>query len=63
MGLFFTLYYLEIFVAPVIAGNLSEAAGAADVAFTFGGGALIASFLLLGLFRVFARRAGAALAK
>lgn len=62
MGLFFTLYYLAIFVAPVIAGNLSEAAGAADVAFTFGGGALIASFLLLGLFRVFARRASAALA-
>lgn len=62
MGLFFTLYYLAIFVAPVIAGNLSEAAGAADVAFTFGGGALIASFLLLGLFRVFARSASAALA-
>jgi len=56
MGLFFTLYYLAIFVTPALAGHMSVAAGSADMAFSLGGGMIIVCLLLLGVFKVIAGR-------
>ena len=51
MGLFFTLFYVAVMVAPIGAGLLAEAAGTAGVAFTLGGAMLLACLILLILFR------------
>lgn len=60
MGVFHTLYYIAIFIAPAVAGRLAEAAGTADMAFAFGGGMLVVCLALLGLFRIWAQRAAQA---
>jgi MFS family permease len=51
LGVFFSVYYLGIFIGPIIAGVLAERTGDAGIAFTLGGAMLIASMLLLALFR------------
>lgn len=51
MGVYFTLFYVAIFLGPVVAGHLSDAAGRADVAFTLGGAMLLACLALLAMFR------------
>jgi MFS family permease len=56
MGLFYTLFYLAIFAAPIAAGSLAQTFGGAEVALSFGGWILLACLLLLGLFRALARR-------
>ncbi len=62
MGLFFTLFYLAIFLAPIAAGRLAEAFGAADAAFTLGGVLLLACAALLAPYRLLERRLTAAAA-
>lgn len=62
MGLFYTLFYLAIFIAPIVAGHLAEAAGGAEAAFTFGAWMLLGCLLLLGLFKLSVRRTGTVLA-
>lgn len=57
MGLFFTIYYFTIVFAPMIGGRLSDSAGTAAVAFTFGGVMLLVCLPLLALFKVFANKA------
>jgi MFS family permease len=57
MGVFFTIYYVMIFMAPAMAGHLAEAAGTAEMAFALGGGMLVVCLLLFGLFQVCAHRA------
>lgn len=59
MGLFFTLFYLAIFVAPVVAGWLSEASGSAEAAFLFGAVLLIAASAIFTLLRITERPAPA----
>ena len=56
MGLFFTLFYLAIFAAPIAAGHIAEAAGAADAAFALGAAMLLACLLLLAVFKALERR-------
>ncbi|MBF9028911.1 MFS transporter [Rhodobacterales bacterium HKCCE3408] len=51
MGLFFTLYYLMFFIAPPVAGAMSEASGSAASAFRLGVGCLVACVVLLAMFR------------
>lgn len=46
MGIFFTLYYVGMFVAPAIAGWLAVKVGAAGVAFDFGAAVLVLTALL-----------------
>jgi MFS family permease len=57
MGLFFTLYYGVMMVAPTVAGAIAEWMGSAGAAFLLGAAALALSVVALGLFR----RAAAAL--
>lgn len=57
MGVFFTLFYVAIFLAPVAAGALADAAGGAWAVFPFGAALLAACVGLLGLFRAMAARA------
>lgn len=56
MGVFFTLFYIAIFIGPIVAGNLAEASGSAEVVFSFGGLLLLAGLLLLIPFRAMAHR-------
>ena len=56
MGMFFTIYYFTTVFAPMIGGRLSDNAGTAAVAFTFGGVMLLICVPLLALFKVFANR-------
>lgn len=56
MGIFFSVYYLAIFVAPLAGGALAEALGDAGAAFRFGAGMLAACLPLFWLFRALARR-------
>jgi MFS family permease len=51
MGLFFTLYYGVMMVAPTFAGAIAERMGSAGVAFLLGASALALSAVMLGLFR------------
>jgi hypothetical protein len=46
MGIFFTLYYVGMFVAPAIAGWLAAKVGGAGIAFDFGAGVLVVTALL-----------------
>ena len=62
MGLFYTLFYLAIFAALIVAGRVAEAAGGAEAAFYFGGWLLLGCLPLLGLFKVSARQTGAVVA-
>ena len=62
MGLFYTLFYLAIFAAPIVAGYVAEAAGGAETALSFGGGMLLGCLLLLGLFKALARQTGGVVA-
>ena len=56
MGMFFTIYYFTTVFAPMIGGRLSDNAGTAAVAFTFGGGMLLVCVPLLALFKAFANK-------
>eukprot|EP00752_Nemacystus_decipiens_P019260 g17316.t1 len=56
MGLFFTVYYVAIFMAPIGAGYLSERVGNTEIAFQFGGVLLLACILCLATFRTIAKR-------
>lgn len=51
MGVFFTLFYIGVVFAPVIAGWLSEYCGSAGFAFSFGSFMLVLSCFALMLFR------------
>jgi MFS family permease len=55
MGLFFTVYYGAIFLAPLVAGHMAAAEGSAAVTFTLGGVLLLICLGLLLLFRMLAR--------
>ncbi len=57
MGMFFTVYYIMIFIAPALAGLLAEAAGTAATAFVLGSGMLVACLPLLWIFQLWARGA------
>lgn len=51
IGVFFTLFYMAVFGAPIIAGSLSELSGSADAAFILGAAMLLLCCPLLMLFR------------
>jgi MFS family permease len=51
MGVFFTLFYLGVVAAPLIAGWMAEVSGHAGVAFTFGAFMLMVACLVLMIFR------------
>jgi MFS family permease len=51
MGIFFTLFYLGVVAAPLIAGWMAEILGHAGVAFPFGAFMLMVSCLVLMIFR------------
>jgi MFS family permease len=55
MGIFFTVYYVWMTLAPMLGGAVSDVAGTADAAFVLGVAMLIAAAVLLGLFRRMAR--------
>ncbi len=57
MGVFFSIFYLDSVLAPIIAGWLSDQAGSAAVAFHFGAVALIGAVLCLLAYRRFETRA------
>ncbi len=56
MGLFHTLYYATMFIAPAAAGQLSQSLGTADAAFALAAGMVAACLALQGLFRIRAAR-------
>ena len=56
MGVFFSVYYLSIFIGPVAAGALADAFGNAGVTFSFGAVLLILSGLALVVFRQIEQR-------
>lgn len=58
MGLFFTIYYLGMFAAPIIAGYLASLSGSAATAFDFGAAVLLAAAALTRTFRSLAEAAG-----
>ena len=63
MGIFFTVYYVGMFVAPAVAGWLAANAGGASVAFDFGAAAVVGMVVLTWVFPMLARpasRTGAA---
>lgn len=51
MGVFFTLFYVGVVFAPVIAGHLADRAGTASAAFHFGSALLAACFVTVFVFR------------
>ncbi len=51
MGIFYTVYYAGMLVAPAIAGKLSTTAGAASAALDFGAMAILLCPVILWLFR------------
>lgn len=53
MGLFFTLFYICIFLAPILAGALADASGSVDVTFGFGAAMLVTCFAGVLIFRIF----------
>src|SRR5690606_17625685 len=57
MGLFFTLFYILVVAAPVVAGRIAESAGTASAAFLLGSAMLVACVPLLAIFRAQARLA------
>jgi MFS family permease len=61
MGIYFTLFYPFVVLAPIIAGNVSSHAGTAAVAFDLGAFMLAACFPAYWAFRLFAARANRAL--
>lgn len=60
MGVFFTLYYAVMMVAPSLAGRVAETLGTPAVALLIGSGMSAACLVLLGLYRVSARRVAVA---
>lgn len=56
MGVFFTIYYLLMMVAPALAGAMAEGSGDIGVAFLLGSAFLLLGFLTLILFRHAAAR-------
>lgn len=56
MGLFFTVFYGAIFVAPAAAGWLAQATGSAAATFSFGGIMLLACLVLFAFFKLAGRR-------
>lgn len=56
MGLFFALYYLSIFLAPLVAGRFADVIGTAAITFSFGGSLLLICVGLHGLFLAVASR-------
>jgi MFS family permease len=61
MGIFFTIYYVVMMVAPPIGASLAVATGTVAAAFGFGVALALTCVLLLGAFRM-VRRTGAATA-
>lgn len=60
MGVFFTIYYAVMMIAPPIGGALAEAAGTVGAAFAFGAAMALACVVLLLLFRASSGRIAAA---
>ena len=58
MGIFFTLFYVGVVFAPVIAGHLADRAGTASAAFYLGSALLAASFVTVFVFRSLPKPAG-----
>lgn len=58
MGLFYTIYYAGMLVAPVVGGRLSNMRGTASAALDFGALALLLCPALFWLFRVFSASLG-----
>lgn len=56
MGLYFTMFYVMIVAAPIIAGRLSELAGTSRAAFDLGVAMLLACFAFLWLYERLAMR-------
>lgn len=56
MGLYWTLYYATMFVAPAVAGYFSESLGTSDAAFVLAAAMVAACLLLQAFFRVHAER-------
>ena len=56
MGVFFTVYYALMMVAPAIAGSMAERSGDASVAFLLGATMLVICMVGLVLFRRAAAR-------
>ncbi len=63
MGVFFTVYYLMMMIAPRIVGGLADRAGNAAVAVHVGAGLCGACVLALALFRWLGRQRAASLAR
>lgn len=55
MGIFFTVFYVGMFIAPAVAGWLAIKLGGASVAFDFGAAALLGAALLAGAFPLLAK--------
>jgi MFS family permease len=51
MGVYYSLYYLWMMIAPLLAGALADYFGQVGVTFVFGVGLVIAGIVALGLFR------------
>jgi len=51
MGVFYTIYYVIMMVAPGIAGALADVSGSVAMAFFFGVGAIVVCMIALWLFR------------
>lgn len=56
MGIFFTVFYVGMFVAPAVAGRLAIKLGGASVAFDFGAAALLCAALLAWAFPLLANQ-------
>ena len=62
MGIFFTVFYVGMFVAPAVAGWLAIKLGGASVAFDFGAAALLGAVLLAWAFPLLAKPTSPAVA-
>lgn len=51
MGIYFALFYLSVFAAPVVAGALAASAGSTSITFDFGAAMLVACFVLFEVYR------------
>ena len=51
MGVYYTIYYVVMMIAPALAGIAADAKGSAGVTIIIGAALLIISILLLGLLR------------
>ncbi|MFT5870819.1 MAG: MFS-type transporter involved in bile tolerance (Atg22 family) [Paracoccaceae bacterium] len=51
MGVFYTIYYAIMMIAPALAGSMADRSGSIGMAFFLGSVMLIISMIALGLFR------------